>query len=179
MKKRKVNVFLSVVVAAATIVSLSACGNSSGAKGVSSDEAGSSKAIVSSEAVASESVSSASEPVLSEAKTSGTEYSSIDEFVKSSEIQDQLPSLKASVEKMGMDMEITGDKNKLIYSYQFKNDVKTSAETLDSALEAQKATFQGIAASLKQAVKVENPVVVVRYMDQSGKEITSREFTAQ
>ena len=45
-------------------------------------------------------------------------------------------------------------------------------------MEDQTSVFEGVAASVKLAVDVESPVVVVRYLDNEGNEIYSREFTA-
>ena len=36
--------------------------------------------------------------------------------------------------------------------------------------------FESVASSLKAAVEVENPVVVVRYLDNTGAEIVAQEF---
>lgn len=48
--------------------------------------------------------------------------------------------------------------------------------TLESSLQSQASTFESVASSLKAAVEVENPVVVVRYLDNTGAEIVAQEF---
>lgn len=51
-------------------------------------------------------------------------------------------------------------------------------DALESALQAQSSTFESIAETLKQAVDVDNPIVVVRYLSSDGTEICSMEFGA-
>ena len=59
-------------------------------------------------------------------------------------------------------------------------DMSVLKESLDSSLEEQADIFAGVAASLPDAVEgIENPAVVVRYLDNTGTEITSREFPAE
>lgn len=175
--KRKVMSLAVMVMVTAIVVSFSACGSSNGSQGIPSGEASSeapSSEIVSSTPSSEEAVSSSAD-----SQTLEDKYSSIDEFVKSSVIQDQLPTLKSSVEQMGMDIDISGEDNKLVYTFKYKKDVNVSADVLNSALDSQVATYKNIAASLKTAVNVDSPVVVVRYLDSNGKEITSREFSDQ
>lgn len=175
--KRKMMSLAAIVMVTAMAVSFSACGSSNGSQGIPSGEASSeapSSEIVSSTPSSEEAVSSSAD-----SQTLEDKYSSIDEFVKSSVIQDQLPTLKSSVEQMGMDIDISGEDNKLVYTFKYKKDVNVSADVLNSALDSQVATYKNIAASLKTAVNVDSPVVVVRYLDSNGKEITSREFSDQ
>ena len=51
-------------------------------------------------------------------------------------------------------------------------------QVLKAGLDSQKDTFKNVAASLKDAVNVSNPIVVVQYKDSDGNEIYSAEFTA-
>lgn len=44
---------------------------------------------------------------------------------------------------------------------------------------SQADTFKNVASSIKAAVEVENPVVVVRYLNADGSEIYSEEFAAE
>lgn len=54
---------------------------------------------------------------------------------------------------------------------------KNEPKTEDTAnLQSQASTFESVASSLKAAVEVENPVVVVRYLDNTGAEIVAQEF---
>lgn len=114
-------------------------------------------------------------------------FNTLDDFVNSSIMQDQLDEQVSSLEDAGISCEITAEGEKLVYSYTLVDDSITSSvdmtalkESLDSSLEEQADVFTGVAASLPAAVEgMENPVVVVRYLDNTGAEITSREFPAE
>ena len=106
---------------------------------------------------------------------------SVADYVNSDLIQNQISSIKESLAESGMDMEVTGEDNKLIYTYTYSEltQVDGMADALASGLDAQADTFKSVAKSLKAAVDEENPVVVVRYMDANGDEIYSQEFAAE
>jgi hypothetical protein len=108
----------------------------------------------------------------------------IEDYVASDEIQEQLESVKSSMASSGIDVDVIGEDNKLIYVYtysdQFDEDaVDALAEQLESAMSAQASTFEDVAASLKEETDVEDPIVEVRYVNADGSEIYSQEFTAQ
>ena len=79
-----------------------------------------------------------------------------------------------------MSISVTGEGNKLIYTYTFAagTDLTGAEEVLKAGLDSQKDTFKNVAASLKDAVDVSNPIVVVQYKDSDGNEIYFAEFTA-
>lgn len=108
-------------------------------------------------------------------------FASIQEFIDSDMMQEQLATQTASLEGTGMSMEITGEDNKLIYSFKI-DDPELSAvmdtAALESSLDSQASTFESVAGILPTAIDVENPVVVVRYLDSDGNELASREFAA-
>ena len=110
-----------------------------------------------------------------------SKYKTMQDYVNSSEVQEQISSVKAEVESAGMKIELKGEGNKLIYVYTLNtNDIaEDAAAQLESGLTAQASTFEELAAALKKEVKVDNPVVVVQYVDSDGKEIYSQEFTAK
>lgn len=80
-------------------------------------------------------------------------------------------------EELGVDVLAEG--NKLIYEFTYGPDVNTEgiADALSAALQEQASTFELVAQTLKAAVDVENPVVVVTYKDSQGNVIVSQEFT--
>lgn len=120
--------------------------------------------------------------VLSLAACGGGKFSSIQSYVESEAVQSQLEDLLSSLEGTGMEMDVRGENNKLIYEYTFNTDLgdtDTVAASLEQALDSNASTFESVAADLKKTVKVDNPVVVVRYMSGDGKELCSREFSAQ
>ncbi|MGO5164287.1 MULTISPECIES: DUF4854 domain-containing protein [unclassified Candidatus Paralachnospira] len=108
-------------------------------------------------------------------------FASVAEFAASDAVQSQLSSLKESLSASGMDISISGEDNKLIYTYTYSQNVDTSqmADTLKNAMASQADTFKNVASSIKAAVEVENPVVVVRYLNADGSEIYSEEFAAE
>ncbi len=103
-------------------------------------------------------------------------YSSIEEFVNSDIVQTQLEAMQT--EELGVDVLAEG--NKLIYEFTYGPDINTEgiADALSAALQEQASTFELVAQTLKAAVDVENPVVVVTYKDSQGNVIVSQEFTS-
>ena len=107
--------------------------------------------------------------VLSLTACGNSKFGSISDFVNSDEFQQQLDAAMSSTEGSGLNLEITGEDNKLIYSYTYQEEMPAeAAEQLQAALEAQASTLEGIASELKNAVNVENPVVVVEYLNPDG-----------
>lgn len=118
--------------------------------------------------------------VLSLTACGNSKFGSISDFVNSDEFQQQLDAAMSSTEGSGLNLEITGEDNKLIYSYTYQEEMPAeAAEQLQAALEAQASTLEGIASELKNAVNVENPVVVVEYLNPNGSVLCSMEFSAQ
>lgn len=119
--------------------------------------------------------------------TSGSDAAAFEKFpdmktyVESEEVQSQLEAMLASLEEQGMQMEVLGEDNKLIYRYTFTNMEKQDgmAEQLEKSMEAQTETFTMVANSLKTYVKVEDPMVIVEYLDANGEEIYTAEFKAE
>ena len=111
-------------------------------------------------------------------------FESLDAFVSSDMMQAQLESQIASLEESGLSCELTAeDGNKLVYNYMILDEavaVLMDKETLDASLTEMADTFTGVANMIPAAVDgVENPIVVVRYLDNTGAEITSMEFPAE
>lgn len=102
-------------------------------------------------------------------------------YVESDLVQEQLDAQLSSLGDSGMSMEVLGEDNKLIYRYTMDGIVKTDAltEQPQSAMDGQADTFKNVASSLKLAVEVENPVVVVEYIDMNGEVILSAEYTTE
>ena len=107
-------------------------------------------------------------------------FSSIQEFIDSDMMQEELASQMASLEGSGMSMELTAEDNKLIYNFKIDDpdlSAAMDASALESSLDSQASTFESVAGVLPTAIDVDNPVVVVRYLDSDGNELASREFT--
>lgn len=190
MKKNLIRLAASVL-GAACVLSLAACGGTGGSEaGNSSAAPASSTASASSSTVStvesSEASGSISGMVSSAAEGAAVtgKFASVEEFVNSDLVQSQMETMKSSVEDSGMNIDVTGEGDKLIYTFTYgdlgelDDDTKsTMASALESALETQASTFESVASSLKAAVEAENPVVVVRYMTNDGEELYSQEFT--
>lgn len=108
-------------------------------------------------------------------------FDTVADFAASDLIQDQLTSMKESLAEAGMDINITGEDNKLIYTFSYLEIEKMDgmAEALEEQISAQADTFKSVAKSLKATVKVEDPVVVVTYVDANEEVIYSQEFPAE
>lgn len=116
------------------------------------------------------------EPDAPEAQTG-----SVEDYLNMPEVKAQLDALIDSMSGMGMTMEVTGEGNKLIYAYQFEtqlDDVETIRAGLEEGIMSQEATFKAIARSLKEEINVENPVVVITYLNADGSELYTAEITA-
>ena len=106
-------------------------------------------------------------------------FASIQEFIDSDMMQEELATQMADLEGTGMSMELTAEDNKLIYNFKIDDpDLSAAMDTsaLESSLDSQASTFESVAGILPAAIDVENPVVVVRYLDSDGNELASREF---
>lgn len=175
---------LSLGLASVLALSMTACSgdNNSSASSAAASSSASSAATNSSASSAAAS-SSAVESDSSEASAGALpgKFATIEEFVNSDIMQEQIDSITSSLKDSGMNIKITGEGDKLVYTYTYETDttdIEGLAEMLESGMEDQTSVFEGVAASVKLAVDVESPVVVVRYLDSEGNEIYSREFTA-
>lgn len=134
----------------------------------------------------SEEPEESSEPESSEEESSSTtitgKFNSIEEYVNSDLLQNQLGSMLDSYKDLGIDIKLVGEGNKLIYLCTLSDEyasIDGMAETLEEGLDDQASTYESIASSLKLAVNVEDPVVEVRYQTESGKVLCSREYSAK
>lgn len=111
--------------------------------------------------------------------TAAGKFASIQEFIDSDMMQEELATQLESLEGTGMSMELTAEDNKLIYNFKIDDSDLSAAmdsATLESTLDSQASTFESVAGALPAAIDVENPVIVVRYLDSDGNELVSREF---
>lgn len=107
---------------------------------------------------------------------------SIQDYLDKPAVKTQMDAQIKEVEAQGMKAEVLGEDNKLIYRFTVDmvvDDVETVKAALESGVEAQKAQFEEAASSLKKEVKVDNPVVVVEYLDANGTELYKAEIPAK
>lgn len=108
-------------------------------------------------------------------------YATMSDFARSDEMQEQM----AAMDTAGMDVSVSGEGNKLTYTFAYQDtdnqDLVTLSKALLSVLEsdAMKDTFGSIAVSLKELVAVEDPVVEVVYLAEDGAELAAREYRAE
>ena len=173
----KKNLFrlMACVVAFAMVLSLAAC---------SGDSKSSSSSKVESSAVSSE-VASSKAAESSEASSKAAtgvrteKYASVEEFLADPAVKDQLETMMSSLGD-GMDITLTGEGDKLVYTFTFSEEV--DIEATKAAMEEQMnsdtfaTTFKGIAGTLPDAIDVANPSVVVTYNAVDGTEIYSQEY---
>ncbi len=107
-------------------------------------------------------------------------FDTMESFIASDVMQSQLKEAKDSVEDGTLTIDIVAEGDKLVYVYTYQQDIDVdyAKEALASALDQQASTFENVAKEIKNAVNIENPVVVVRYLTKDGSEIYSQEFTA-
>lgn len=135
------------------------------------------------------SVSSQTEPATSEASSFasssdvttpvGTKFATMKEYAESPEVQKQMQTVADLFKDSGCEFAMTGEGNKLIYTFTYPEGVDTSgmADAMDGVIEQVAPTFELIAKTLKNYVEVDDPVLVVRFMDADGTEIYSKEFS--
>ncbi|WP_346698976.1 DUF4854 domain-containing protein [Catenibacillus scindens] len=190
---------MALVCSFALTFALTACGGSNNSSTAAADTQPAAESVVETETVAQTDVQTEvqteaqTEASVAEADTSQVSdtqgsadttsfalYSSLDEFVNSSEMQDQIATQQESLAGSGMSVDITADGDRLVYTFTLDDTVAASVtpESLEEGMEAQASTFESIASTLKLAVDVENPVVVVEYVDSQGNVIYSGEFSA-
>ena len=153
-----------------------ACGSKDDASNSSTiNDSATNEATATDEATATESSNSSNN------SSSSSSYNSVEEYVNSPTIKNALSTLEKQLEGSGMNIKITADGNKMIYTYTYENTEKVDGmeESLEQALSAQDATFQATADQIKQAVNVDSASVVIEYVDSKGEMIYSKEYTSK
>ena len=108
-------------------------------------------------------------------------FASVEDYLANEQVQEQLQPSIDSVKNMGLDLKITGEGNKLIYTYTYTTQLDEDgvAEQLREGLNAQASSFEGVASNLKDVINVDNPVAVVPYLNKDGTVLHTQEFTAK
>lgn len=172
MKNNIRNMFLSMCVMTLSFT-LTACTGSDDASGTSDD------GVQTEQGTLSEDGAAAEDDTAEDDGTVTDKYASIQEFVESELMQEKLASQTESLEGTGMSMELTAEDNRLIYDFKIDDpDLSAAMDTasLESTLDSQASAFESVAEVLPEVINVNDPVVVVRYLDSDGNELVSREF---
>lgn len=147
---------------------LAACGGSEDKKDTDADTGAGSGATANKDSGAST------------AETSG-KFTSIQNFIDSDLFREHLGPKIDDFEEKGLSMSFSAEDSRLIWDFKI-NDPNLSGAvepaSLESALDSQASVFESVADTLTTAVDVDNPIVLVRYLDSDGTELTSREFSA-
>lgn len=174
--KNLIRKMLLVMCVAALALAFTACGKSDkpAPKAVEKEEPAEDEAEEPEEPVAE------NEEDASDLPASG-KYATLEDFINSDMMQEQLDSQIASLEGTGLTAEVIAEDNKLVYSFTITDPnvaAALDAASLQSTLDSQASTFESIASMIPLAVEIDNPVVVVRYLDSAGAVIVSQEFTS-
>ena len=103
-------------------------------------------------------------------------FDSIEDYIKSEPVAQALDGLKQTYDKLNVDLDITAENNKLIYTITSRNaelDMDTVKKNLDSA----ESTYTTMLEQLQSYVKVSVPSVEVVYCNPDGTVVYSKEFT--
>lgn len=106
----------------------------------------------------------------------------VQDYLEQPEVKSQIETLCDQMANSGIDVKVTGEDNKLIYTYTFDvqvDDVEQAKSALEAGLASQEATFTNIAKTLKEEVKINDPIVVLEYLNADGSEILVQEFKAE
>lgn len=133
------------------------------------------------EEIATEEEEEVAEETEKDLPSDGT-FDSIQDMLDSSMMKSQLESMLASLEDSGMSCTLSADEDSLIYDFTITDEAlaeQMTKEILDPSLESMASTFESIAGALPSMVEgLDNPSIIVRYLNPDGEEITSMEFFA-
>lgn len=109
------------------------------------------------------------------------EQTKLEELVSDETFQQQVKSMSSSYKAQGIELSVTAEGNKLVYTCAYTIDVEdpsTVKEKLTEYLDGAKMTssFNSILKSMQTTVP-EAESVVVRYYDKDGNELVAKEYT--
>ncbi len=109
------------------------------------------------------------------------EQTKLEELVSDETFQQQVKSMSSSYKAQGIELSVTAEGNKLVYTCAYTIDIEdpaTAKEKLTEYLDGAKMTssFNSILKSVQTTVP-EAESVVVRYYDKDGNELVSKEYT--
>lgn len=120
--------------------------------------------------------------VFSMVACSSQKFASVDEYIQSDAVQQQIAATADQSASQGIKIDVVaedGNKMVLVYTLETQVDAESTAAALEAVLDEQASTFEEAAKEMASQVDVENPVVVLRYVNADGTEILSKEYTAQ
>ena len=114
--------------------------------------------------------------------TAEGKFKTMEEYVQSDLVQLQLKNLREMTDPDILEVEISGQENRLIYTYIYKDiydvDEKAFVEAVRSYLDDKDLSekYASMANLLKTLVEVEDPVIVLKYIAEDGTELYSKEY---
>lgn len=113
-----------------------------------------------------------------------SKYADVNAYLADDKVKSQLDSEMASTED-GANMEIKSEKDTLIYSYKFDEQLVTDdvdpemvKSSFEQVLSQQDATMQGVADSLTEYIDQDPIKVRVEYIDADGTTLCEKEYTS-
>ena len=106
-------------------------------------------------------------------------YASVEEFVQSKEVQQQVQQATEQYQADGLTITASADGDKLVFTYAVSTQIDAAATipALEMEFDAQASSFTQVIQQMREQIDVENPSIVLRYVNADGSEILSREFT--
>lgn len=119
-------------------------------------------------------------------QSSSKQYASIKDYVNDPTFQAEVKKQMAQYEGQGMSMTITGEGDKLVYTYKYTDkqlidedfSLEDAQAYFDEAVAKQESQFKSLAAQLPVYIDVDDPSVVLRYYDYDDTLIWEKEFKA-
>lgn len=107
------------------------------------------------------------------------EFDTIDAFLQDETVSKQINSVLA--EQKDTQISVKAEGSKLVYEYTLDEGQNTEEfkKELENTTKMQEYTFTNIATALSDAIREDNPSVVVRYLDANGSLIFEKEFTPE
>lgn len=171
--KNKLTHISAWILALFCLLSLAACrsGGTSSADGGSSSSAGSSSAVFSSGGELSSAASAAEGDM------------TLEDYINSDAMQNQINTLNESFEQQGGSLSVTADGNAMVFTFSFHDlgdaDPTQLSDTLSSALDSAASSYEALAANLKAAIGADGASIKVIYAADDGTELCSREFKGE
>lgn len=173
--KKFITVFITAVFALSITLVMASCANAP------KDTSSSPESSVSSQTEPATSETGSFVSSMDETTPVGTKFATMKEYAESPDVQKQMQAIADLFKDSGLEFSMTGEDNRLIFTYTYLEGVETSSfeEAIEEIIEKITPTFEQIAGSLKNVVEVDNPVLVVRYLDADGTEVYSKEFSSE
>lgn len=103
----------------------------------------------------------------------------LEKFVASESFQSELESLQGQFASQ-MDINAKSEGTTLVFEFKYKTQIDgdASKEALETGLDSLKSTFEDMANTIKEDLKIEEPKVKLIVQNADGSEITSLEYAA-